>query len=120
MARGSLGFQQPAVTTYVNDVPTTVYGASMPTYDLANVQVLKGPQGTLFGRNSEAGAILTNTRAPTYDLNGYAWCSCGNYSWMKGEAALNIPMIDGEAGCQACRQHQSARRLSEESQLPGP
>lgn len=93
MSRGSLGFQQPAVTTYVNDVPTTVYGAAMPTYDLANVQVLKGPQGTLFGRNSEAGAILTNTQAPTYDWNGYADLLVGSYSWMKAEGAVNIPVI---------------------------
>ena len=93
MARGSLGFQQPAVTTYVNDVPTTIYGAALPTYDLANVQVLKGPQGTLFGRNSEAGAILATTRAPTYDANGYADMLVGSHDWMKAEAALNVPII---------------------------
>ena len=94
MARGTLGFQQAAVTTYVNDVPMTINGAALPTYDLGNIQVLKGPQGTLFGRNSEAGAILTNTRAPTYDWNGYADMLVGDYSWMKAEAALNIPVID--------------------------
>ena len=96
MARGSLGFQQPAVTTYVNDVPTTTYGAGMPTYDLANIQVLKGPQGTLFGRNSEAGAILTNTRQPSYDANGYAAILLGDYSWTKTEGAVNIPLIDNK------------------------
>ncbi|EHJ59568.1 hypothetical protein NSU_3451 [Novosphingobium pentaromativorans US6-1] len=94
MSRGSLGFQQPAVTTYVNDVPTTIFGAALPTYDLGNLQVLKGPQGTLFGRNSEAGAILTNTRQPTYDYNGYADLQVGDYSWMKAEGALNIPVIE--------------------------
>lgn len=93
MSRGSLGFQQPAVTTYVNDVPTTVNGASPPTFDVVNIQVLKGPQGTLFGRNSEAGAILVNTREPSYDFSGYASMLVGSYSWIKAEAAVNFPII---------------------------
>lgn len=65
MSRGTLGFQQPAVTSYINDAPLPSVGSNISTYDLQSVQVLKGAQGTLFGRNSEAGAVLLNTQAPT-------------------------------------------------------
>ena len=77
----------------------------------SDIQVLKGPQGTLFGRNSEAGAILANTRAPSYDLNGYVDGLVGDYSWMKVEGALNIPIVAGSAGDQGRRQCQPAGRL---------
>ncbi len=93
LSRGTLGFQQPAVTTYVNDVPTSVTGTNLPTYDLEGIQVLKGPQGTLFGRNSEAGAILMNTRAPSYDFNGYVETKLGDYSWTELTGAINVPLI---------------------------
>ena len=94
MSRGSLGFQQPAVTTYVNEVPTTLYDSALPTYDVSSIQVLKGPQGTLFGRNSEAGAMLVTTTQPTYDFNGYVDGTLGSYSWRKIDSAINIPLIN--------------------------
>ncbi|AIT82057.1 hypothetical protein JI59_21155 (plasmid) [Novosphingobium pentaromativorans US6-1] len=93
LSRGTLGFQQPAVTTYVNDVPTSVTGTNLPTYDLEGIQVLKGPQGTLFGRNSEAGAILMNTRKPTHDFNGYVETKIGDYSWTELTGAINVPLV---------------------------
>ena len=47
--------------------------------DLANVQVLKGPQGTLFGRNTTGGAVLLTPAKPTDDLEGYVEGTYGNY-----------------------------------------
>src|SRR3546814_5830216 len=61
-----------SVITYFNEVPLPSIGSFAPTFDVCNVQVLKGPQGTLFGRNTTGGAVLVYSALPTYDLEGYA------------------------------------------------
>lgn len=62
--------------------------------DLENVQVLKGPQGTLFGRNTNGGAILLVPRKPTDTLEGYLEASAGNYDMRRIQGAINIPVSD--------------------------
>jgi iron complex outermembrane receptor protein len=62
--------------------------------DLQNVQVLKGPQGTLFGRNTTGGAILLVPQRPTDRLEGYIEGTYGNYDQKRIQAALNIPLAD--------------------------
>ncbi len=62
--------------------------------DLQNVQVLKGPQGTLFGRNTTGGAVLLVPKKPTDKLEGYVEASAGNYNAWKGTAAINVPISD--------------------------
>jgi iron complex outermembrane recepter protein len=62
--------------------------------DLENVQVLKGPQGTLFGRNTTGGAILLTPKKPTDRLEGYVEATYGNYDQKKVTAALNIPLAE--------------------------
>jgi len=62
--------------------------------DLANVQVLKGPQGTLFGRNTTGGAILLTPQKPTAKFEGYAEGTYGNYGQYRLTGALNIPIND--------------------------
>ncbi len=64
-------------------------------YDLANVQVLRGPQGTLVGVNATGGAILVNTVQPDFNgTSGYYRQTVGNYADYKEEAALNLPITD--------------------------
>ncbi len=63
-------------------------------FDLANVQVLKGPQGTLFGRNTTGGDILLVPQKPTGDFGGYVEQSAGNYDMERTQAAVNIPLND--------------------------
>ena len=58
-------------------------------YDLQNVQVLKGPQGTLFGRNTTGGAVLFVPQKPTADFGGYAEASYGNFEMHRIQAAIN-------------------------------
>lgn len=60
-------------------------------YDLERLEVLKGPQGTLYGRNATGGAINVITRKPTGDFNAEASMDFGNYSLRKFDAAVNIP-----------------------------
>ncbi|QIG80774.1 TonB-dependent receptor [Stakelama tenebrarum] len=83
-----------AVVTYLNEVPMPVSGASS-FFDLESVQVLKGPQGTLFGRNATGGAVLFTSAQPTDRLEGFARAKYGNYDRTEVEGALNVPMADG-------------------------
>ncbi len=91
------------VGTYFNDVVaprgsggTTGGDGAGPGafFDLQNVQVLKGPQGTLQGRNSTGGAVLLVPRKPTDKLEGYLEGSAGAYGLMRVEGVINLPVSD--------------------------
>jgi iron complex outermembrane receptor protein len=63
--------------------------------DLQNVQVLKGPQGTLFGRNTTGGAVLLVPNKPKNEFGGFAEAAYGNYNSTKFSAVLNVPVGEG-------------------------
>ena len=90
----SISGQQVTVPAYFAQVPLPIGDGGGPGfyYDLQNVQVLKGPQGTLFGRNSTGGAILFEPRQPGRDLGGYLQVEYGNYDNRGIEGAINIPI----------------------------
>lgn len=83
-----------------NGVATYVDGLFQPPivqtgtfYDIADVEVLRGPQGTLVGSNSTGGAIFINTRSPdTKSVNGYGEASYGNYDAVSLQGAVNVPL----------------------------
>jgi iron complex outermembrane receptor protein len=85
----------PGVATYFAEVPADIATAGS-FYDLQNVQVLKGPQGTLFGRNTTGGAVLFEPHHPEQNYNGgYAQFEYGNYNDKKFTGVLNIaPVAD--------------------------
>src|SRR5690606_3800883 len=83
----------PSVVIYFNEIPNMrMIGANAAIYDVSSVQVLKGPQGTLFGRNSTGGAVLIAPQAPTDEFGGYAKAGYGNYDALEIEGALNVPL----------------------------
>lgn len=85
----------PAVQVYMADVvisPST--GSNLAMYDLQNVQVLKGPQGTLFGRNSTGGALLLTPAKPGDEFGGFVDVKLGNYNLVHTEAAVDLPVSD--------------------------
>lgn len=63
-------------------------------FDVDRVEVVRGPQGTLYGRNATAGAINVLTRDPTDTLDGYISGTIGNYDLRKGEAAVGGPIAE--------------------------
>ncbi len=63
-------------------------------FDLQNVQVLKGPQGTLFGRNTDGGAILLVPQRPTSELGGYLEAGFGDFDMWRVQGVLNVPVAD--------------------------
>lgn len=90
------GFNQdPAVPMYFNDIAIApLQGSNLGIYDLANLQVLKGPQGTLFGRNSTGGAVLMSPKRPGNELGGYAEIKVGDYNLRGFEGAVDVPLSD--------------------------
>lgn len=90
------GSNAPAVVSYFADVPAPTFGSGVATYDMASVQVLKGPQGTLFGRNTTGGAVLYYPAAPEYVLGGYVEAGYGRYDRKQLEGALSIPIVDNK------------------------
>ena len=95
------GAGAPGVVTYFADVPLTSYVSSTPQFDLGSIQVLKGPQGTLFGRNTVGGALLIDPVAPSYRFEGYAQASYGNFNTRSIEGAINLPIIDDKIALRA-------------------
>lgn len=63
-------------------------------FDLANIQVLKGPQGTLFGKNATGGNVLFEPQRPTNRFEGYVQVQAGNYNDREVEGAINVPLIE--------------------------
>jgi iron complex outermembrane receptor protein len=91
----SFSSSQPAVLPYFNEVQVASIGSSA-FYDLESVQVLKGPQGTLFGRNSTGGAVLFTSAKPTNEFGGYISETGGNYGLWQTEGAINVPIVDSK------------------------
>ncbi|GAB3324531.1 TonB-dependent receptor [Haliea atlantica] len=63
-------------------------------FDVGSLQVLRGPQGTLFGRNTTGGALLLGPQRPTEQLHGYLQVQGGNYDNREFEGVFNLPVID--------------------------
>jgi len=85
--------QDPSVVVYFAEFAMLrPHGTNQGLYDLASVEVLKGPQGTLFGRSTTGGAILINPARPTRDLEGSLAVQLGNYGPWSGTGMLNVPL----------------------------
>jgi iron complex outermembrane recepter protein len=88
----------PAVGVYVDGVYAARSGASFLAFnDIERIEVLKGPQGTLLGRSSAAGAISIVTKKPTDVLEGSLDIRYGNEGKQRYEGMLNVPIAEGMA-----------------------
>lgn len=85
----------PAAAVYMDGVYLArPVGLTASLFDIDSVQVLKGPQGTLVGRNSTGGAVLYSTRKPDSVYGGYAEISGGDHGRGEMQGAINIPLSD--------------------------
>ena len=85
----------PSVVTYFDEVPSDPRNFAYTLYDLSSVQVLKGPQGTLFGKNSTGGAVLFAPVRPGREFGGYIDARYGSYSDREVNGAVNLPITTG-------------------------
>jgi iron complex outermembrane receptor protein len=99
VASGSLKFQiDSGVALYVDGVYLgRPAGTAFDLADIAGVEILRGPQGSLFGRNSTGGAINMLTAAPTGELGGHAEVGFGNYGGQRDKVTINLPEYAGFA-----------------------
>jgi iron complex outermembrane receptor protein len=85
---------EPGVGFYVDQVyharPAT---AAFDFTDIDRVEVLRGPQGTLFGKNTTAGAINITTRTPTFTPEATEELSYGEHNWLQAKASGSLPLI---------------------------
>ncbi len=87
--------QEPPVAVYQDDSYASSFVSSgFPLFDLQRVEVLRGPQGTLFGRNATGGAIQMISNKPTKDFDGYITATTGSYNERDVEGAVSGPLAD--------------------------
>lgn len=90
---------QTAVELYRNDVVTSSAAIFQALYDIGQIEVLRGPQGTLRGRATPSGSISISTRKPNLsEVGGYASGSVAEGGKWVGEAAVNVPVISDRLG----------------------
>jgi iron complex outermembrane receptor protein len=89
-----LAASQPVSIIMDEVVMENVVLKSFPLFDVQQVEVLRGPQGTLFGRNTTAGIIKFDTVKPTQDVEGYAKAGFGSYGTMNFEGAISGGLTD--------------------------
>jgi len=104
-----LGMRGLALFTIIPNVDSTIgmyvdgtyyartVGSNIGLIDMDRVEVLRGPQGTLFGRNTIGGALNITTRKPTDQLEGVVSASYGNYDDIRASAIVNLPLSEGVA-----------------------
>jgi iron complex outermembrane receptor protein len=118
-------FGQPATAMYLNEVPiptdysNNLAGGPGLFFDLQNVQVLKGPQGTLFGKNTMGGAILLQSARPTDDFGGRISVGYGNYNDREVDGEINLPIIDNKLLARIAINGQWRDGFTNTSYMPG-
>ena len=85
---------QPVSMVMDEIVLESVYLKGFPLFDVQQLEVLRGPQGTLFGRNTPAGVIKIETTKPGDEFTGFGSISYGNYGSTRAEAAATLPATD--------------------------
>jgi iron complex outermembrane receptor protein len=94
-SRDSTEIGDPAVPVGIDGFfQDRTYNVNEATYDLERIEVLRGPQGTLYGRNAIGGVVNFITQRPTQNYEGYATMDYGSYGTVNTQGAINIPLSD--------------------------
>lgn len=91
------GLESPVATYVDGSYVERADGTLFSLLDVGSIQVLKGPQGTLYGRNATGGVILLNTADPVNSFEGYALGEYGRFNHGLVEGVINVPLTDNLA-----------------------
>jgi iron complex outermembrane receptor protein len=89
-----LNASQPVSLVYDDVVQENPILKGFPIFDMERIEVLRGPQGTLFGRNSPAGVVKFESAKPGKTFGGYGMLSVGRHTSINAEGAVNVPISD--------------------------
>lgn len=112
--------QESPVSVYIDEVYISQgSGTGFMLFDMDRVEVLRGPQGTLFGRNATGGLAHFITKRPTEEFEGYGQFTIGQFGQLKTEGAVSGALADGVYGRVSVSTHQNSgfieNRLSDEN-----
>ena len=94
-ARGATNVTELSVGVYIDDVfLLKPYGQLIDLADIELIQVLRGPQGTLFGKNTTGGAMMVTTKKPEEEFGGYGEVTMGNDGRLNVQGSVNVPLTD--------------------------
>jgi len=94
----SVGNSEPGVSLHINEVPLPPGQPPLEIYDLTRIEVLRGPQGTLYGRNATGGVVNLITNKPSFDgTGGYLDVEAGDHDLLRVRGALNVTLGDALA-----------------------
>ena len=86
---------EPGVSQHLNEIPVVTNLNAIEFFDMERVEILRGPQGTLYGRNATGGAINFVTRKPDMgEVNGFVDFELGDYDHSRAKGAVNLPLGD--------------------------
>ncbi len=93
--RGTMGFStEQSAATYVDGVyQFDFYSAPINFNNIERIEILRGPQGTLYGRNAFSGVVNIITKKPTNDTHGFAEIDLGNYGQQRYTVGVNAPIV---------------------------
>ncbi|MFN7028011.1 MAG: TonB-dependent receptor, partial [Sphingopyxis sp.] len=111
----------PSVGTYVDGIYwSRAYGLNADLLDVSSVQVLKGPQGTLFGRNTTGGAMLINSNTPDMaDIGGKASLTYGRFDEMTATGVINLPIVKDRIALRIAGQRATRDGYTLNTSVPG-
>jgi iron complex outermembrane receptor protein len=94
-ARGATNVTELSVGVYIDDVfMLKPHGQMIDLAEIESVQVLRGPQGTLFGKNTTGGAMVVTTVKPAEEFGGYAQITVGNDDRLNGQVSVDVPLSE--------------------------
>lgn len=101
-----LNSSQPVSLIYDEVVLENPILKGAPAFDLDRVEVLRGPQGTLFGRNTPAGIVKLDSKKPTQELDAYAKATYGRFDTVEFEGAVGGPIVEDILAARISIRHQ--------------
>lgn len=114
-------FEAPVGVLVDDFVMSSVQTQLLDTFDIAQVEVLRGPQGTLFGKNTTGGAVTVRTKRPDLDQLGVEGrASYGGFNTYQVQGALDLPLIDGELGLRLVGSYQKSDGFARNGYCYGP
>ena len=89
---------ESGVSNHINEIPIVSNQNAIEFFDVERIEVLRGPQGTLFGRNATGGAVNLVTKMPDFEeVSGFVDVEVGDYNHVRFKGAFNLPLSDNMA-----------------------